>query len=785
MIIVANAPASFHSFASSPTDDFHQVSGLVAGTRLYYLLFSSTAGFYIDNNFQQQILLAFLGTVTSAPSWLTVDPPAGSTPPGGASPLSVRFDAAGLLGGTYRGALQVLSNDPDEDPLVVPVSMHVIGVPRLTTSRDTIAFGSIFLGSSRTDSVTVRNEGTDVLSVTGVSASPGVFTVPTTPFDLIPGAQRTLAVRYAPTVPGASAGALTLVSNDPVRPTAQVVLSGTGLEPPVAGVAPPSLSYSMPEGGRQEATLTLSNTGGSDLLFSTGSSAAAASTVVVAPQDIRVSKTLPPQRDDVRSRRVAAVTPALQEPDAIGNKVLVIADGGTQADVIPLLTGAGYVVTQVIDDSIYDGSNPPLAAFSLVVLLDGPGVTSDMPAGGQNAIKNFVTAGGGLISTEWLAYEVANLHYTIMQPLIPLTWGSYAEGLFTWNVTAAHPVTSGVSPSFNVSTSADIGTVNSGTALVTSSSGDPMVIVKQVGSGRVVHFSCAGNYNGYHPFTVPDMQRLLLNAANWMSGASLLSASPVAGIVPAHSSLPLTVTADAGLLHSGTYNSSLLISTNDPAHPVLTVPATITVTSAPDISLLPDTLRFAATVVGGSRVDTVKVLNPGSQTLHVTSVAAAAPFSAPAAGFDLAAGATRTILVTFAPTSPGAAAGSLVVASNDPDEPTASVPLRGTGLAAGLRDEAAPAAAQPPALSLALHGLVPNPPVRDLVVSFTLPDAEPASVELLDLAGRRLRDVDVGARGPGRQSVSLGAVGSLPSGVYLVRLRHGRQSLVSKCVLMR
>jgi hypothetical protein len=88
-------------------------------------------------------------------------------------------------------------------------------------------------------------------------------------------------------------------------------------------------------------------------------------------------------------------------------------------------------------------------------------------------------------------------------------------------------------------------------------------------------------------------------------------------------------------------------------------------------------------------------------------------------------------------------------------------------------------------LKLALHGLAPNPPVHDLTVSFTLPDARPARVELVDLAGRRVRDADVGAASPGRHSISLGAVGSLPSGVYWLRLRHGGQSLVRKCVLMR
>jgi hypothetical protein len=786
MIIVANDSASTHAFATSTNDDYHQVSGLATSPRLYYLLFASTGGNYVDNVAMQQIMTTFLNLVNRAPPWLAVDPDSGSTPPGGNTTLNVRFDATGLLGGDYRGAIEVVSNDPDENPFLVPVSMHVTGAPRIVASRDTIAFGTLFTGAARNDSVVVRNPGTDVLHVTGVSAAPGVFTVPTTPFDLAPAAERTLVVHYAPTVPGGSTGALTLLSNDPVRPSLDVVLTGNAVDAPIAGVAPPSLSFNLPEGGHQQLTLTLSNTGGSDLTFNVSATSGALATWTPAmPEAIQVSKALPSPREGPRPPRASAVVPALERPDVSGNHVLVIADGGTQDDVIPVLTGAGYVVTQVIDDSVYDGSNPPLSGFDLVVLLDGPGVTTNMPTGGQAAIRDFVLAGGGMISTEWLAYEVANGNYSVLQPLIPLTWVTYGEGLFTWSVATAHPVTAGVSPSFNVSTAADLGTANSGTVLVTSSSGNPMVIVKQAGLGHVVHFSCGGNFNGFHPFIVPDMQRLLVNAANWMTGAAVLATSPGSGTVPAHGSLELSVTADVGTLSQGTYDNTLVVSTNDPVHPVLLVPATITVTAAPNIVLSPDTLRFTSTVVGASQVDTVQVSNPGSQTLHVTSVAAVAPFSAPATGFDLAAGASRKIPLTFAPLAPGTFTGSLAVASDDPDRPTATVTLKGTGLAAGLSESAAAAALEPPVLTLALQGLVPNPPVRDLVVAFSLPNAEAASVELLDLAGRRLRQVEVGSAGPGRHTVSLGATAGLESGVYWVRLRHGGQSLVSKCVLMR
>jgi hypothetical protein len=91
----------------------------------------------------------------------------------------------------------------------------------------------------------------------------------------------------------------------------------------------------------------------------------------------------------------------------------------------------------------------------------------------------------------------------------------------------------------------------------------------------------------------------------------------------------------------------------------------------------------------------------------------------------------------------------------------------------------------PSGVSLALHGMEPNPAVNNLTVAFSLPDAEPASLELLDLAGRRLLSREVGSQGPGRHVVSLGRAGSLPAGVYMIRLQRGNRVLVKKGIVMQ
>jgi hypothetical protein len=58
--------------------------------------------------------------------WITdIDPPGGTTVPGGTTPVDVTFDSTGLGVGAYDGNLCVESNDPDEPLVVVPVSMEV------------------------------------------------------------------------------------------------------------------------------------------------------------------------------------------------------------------------------------------------------------------------------------------------------------------------------------------------------------------------------------------------------------------------------------------------------------------------------------------------------------------------------------------------------------------------------------------------------------------------------------------------------------------------------------
>jgi hypothetical protein len=90
----------------------------------------------------------------------------------------------------------------------------------------------------------------------------------------------------------------------------------------------------------------------------------------------------------------------------------------------------------------------------------------------------------------------------------------------------------------------------------------------------------------------------------------------------------------------------------------------------------------------------------------------------------------------------------------------------------------------PRTLALALSGARPNPASDRLVVSFVLPARAGARLELLDVAGRRVRSREVGSLGPGAHAVDLGSSGLGP-GIYLLRLTQGARSVTTRATLLR
>ncbi len=91
----------------------------------------------------------------------------------------------------------------------------------------------------------------------------------------------------------------------------------------------------------------------------------------------------------------------------------------------------------------------------------------------------------------------------------------------------------------------------------------------------------------------------------------------------------------------------------------------------------------------------------------------------------------------------------------------------------------------PRGFALALEGLRPNPALGELVAAFALPNADSATLELLDLNGRRLVAHEVGTLGAGSHRLRLDAGRPVPAGIYWLRLHQGARTLVARGGVIR
>ena len=204
--------------------------------------------------------------IASAPSWLRVVPASGTVPAGTSAPVQATVDATGVFPGDYAATIRFGSDDPVTPSLSVPVTLHARGVPHLEVDPISIDFGNVFVGQSATRSLTIRNMGTDVLTVTSIGASASEYTASPSAFSLPALQSLEVLVTFTPAAAGTRGSTLTILSNDPSSPHV-VSLAASALIPPVVGVSPREIVAAALPGGQKVKTLRVCNTGGSGLDF--------------------------------------------------------------------------------------------------------------------------------------------------------------------------------------------------------------------------------------------------------------------------------------------------------------------------------------------------------------------------------------------------------------------------------------------------------------------------------------------------------------------------------------
>ncbi|UCH85171.1 MAG: choice-of-anchor D domain-containing protein, partial [Candidatus Latescibacterota bacterium] len=625
--------------------------------------------------------------------WLSADPRFGTVPPGTTMDIEVQFNAAGLYGGGYDAHLVVTSNDPVTPEVTVPAHLQVEGAPHIAVSPDTLAYGAVFIGATPTKTVVVTNEGTEVLVVSDVSSDLGDYVPDLTSFSLAPNATQHVVVTFSPTAVGNRAGMLTITSDDPDEPVRHVVLSGEGLEPPIISVAPDSLSEDLLTGGMSTQTLTIDNTGGSDLEFGITIRDLTAGAVLVRTVARKGSP------DGVRGvSPFSDVTAVPEGPDLRGPQETAGERIGFTDDVPPPPPGV------IFEDDFEDGD------------FDGWGVAGS----GIKEVTSETAANGTAYS--YHEYNSSGDHFNGIFKEFGATQPGYIGFYIRSSSVSQHDAYAVFRNSDGYETIWFFAEGN-GFLYCNEDVGGDNSVPYVANQWYHIEFKdidfTAKNFDYYVDEVliqadisfrnwpgVEDLYRVDLYS--WSSGAEAwwdevwistdeparwLALDPRFGTVPPGTSMDLEVTFDAAGLYGGEYDANIAITSNDPLTPRLDVPAHLHVTGAPDIAISDTLFAYGALFIGASAMDTLVVSNVGTDLLTVTDLSAdLADYTTDLTNFTLAPGTNQEVVVTFSPDTSGVRAGTLSISSDDPDDPLLQVALLGEGL-------------EPPVISVAPESL--------------------------------------------------------------------------------
>lgn len=200
-------------------------------------------------------------------------------------------------------------------------------------------------------------------------------------------------------------------------------------------------------------------------------------------------------------------------------------DTGVDALKAYLESEGGDVQVAVKKYFEFDGTES-LGGYNAILQLNSAEFQKDMPAAGQAAIMAFVTSGGTYMATQWSGYMLNNLK--LLQGLKDLILINYqsnsnlAHTLIPDPAQKSHPILDGISAPITITADWNFGDLtvfdkNPSVVLMADVDKKPMVIVREVGTGKSVNFAFAANYQGgaAKVLSQAPVQKLILNTLNW------------------------------------------------------------------------------------------------------------------------------------------------------------------------------------------------------------------------------------------------------------------------------
>lgn len=168
--------------------------------------------------------------------------------------------------GSITSELTILSNDPQNATVSVTVSGagRSLTLQKIYWSPEQISFSTTPIGQVSQKTLWIYNQGEQLLVVNSIRVSDNQFSVSESSFNVEPGKYQQLTVSYAPLRTGAASGVITISNNDVTNSNAEIRVRGDAREllPPVVAADKSEIYFgSVAVGDMSSRNLTIENEG--------------------------------------------------------------------------------------------------------------------------------------------------------------------------------------------------------------------------------------------------------------------------------------------------------------------------------------------------------------------------------------------------------------------------------------------------------------------------------------------------------------------------------------------
>jgi len=204
-----------------------------------------------------------------------------------------------------------------------------------------------------------------------------------------------------------------------------------------------------------------------------------------------------------------------------------------------------------------------------------------------------------------------------------------------------------------------------------------------------------------------------------------LSVTPAGAVIPPGELQGLQLTWNTSGIPGVTVQGALDIASDAVGAELVSVPVTLSVTSAPELDVAPAALDLGTSFVDHGMEMPLTIRNLGFRTLVVDDITSDVDgVAVTPSSFSLGPGSEREVLVAYVPASPGAVQGTVSIYSNDPFDLPFDVPVTAVAVVPPVLDLSAESVAAvgitgvpTPSVPLVVRNLQTGGPALELVLA--------------------------------------------------------------------